>query len=312
MMDLYSHLMDIDEVVEYLNEKTNRNFTKDKTIKFIKEKKIPIVFEYEGWGTQEFQHKSGHQSLNIQVNGYFNFRNASDAIHIFKGFLKEINIDEAIIYQLDSYCIRSNAPDGIAPKEDDKILFKTGGRSPLFSNSNTPNFIKIDNDKVGVLKEDLEECLSKIQIEHMDNKTKIETLEFEIERLKNENASLIQEHTEVLTADDAKNEQQERDINRLNKQINKRVETAIPLERKAGISPEKQQAKEAAAIIARLLWEIETNKQTKMTDMCHQVYSKLHNSAFCNQLPDQPKSIKEWITGVAPQYASEAGRPSEK
>lgn len=154
--------------------------------------------------------------------------------------------------------------------------------------------------------------MSKIQIEHMDNKTKIETLEFEIERLKNENASLIQEHTEVLTADDAKNEQQERDINRLNKQINKRVETAIPLERKAGISPEKQQAKEAAAIIARLLWEIETNKQTKMTDMCHQVYSKLHNSAFCNQLPDQPKSIKEWITGVAPQYASEAGRPSEK
>ncbi len=234
MMDLYSHLMDIDEVVEYLNEKTNRDFTKDKTIKFIKEKKIPIVFEYEGWGTQEFQHKSGHQSLNIQVNGYFNFRNASDAIHIFKGFLKEINIDEAIIYQLDSYCIRSNAPDGIAPKEDDKILFKTGGRSPLFSNSNTPNFIKIDNDKVGVLKEDLEECLSKIQIEHMDNKTKIETLEFEIERLKNENASLIQEHTEVLTADDAKNEQQERDINNLNDQLSKQSSILVDTQKKEG------------------------------------------------------------------------------
>ena len=234
MMDLYSHLMDIDEVVEYLNEKTNRDFTKDKTIKFIKEKKIPIVFEYEGWGTQEFQHKSGHQSLNIQVNGYFNFRNASDAIHIFKGFLKEINIDEAIIYQLDSYCIRSNAPDGIAPKEDDKILFKTGGRSPLFSNSNTPNFIKIDNDKVGVLKEDLEECLSKIQIEHMDNKTKIETREFEIERLKNENASLIQEHTEVLTADDAKNEQQERDINNLNDQLSKQSSILVDTQKKEG------------------------------------------------------------------------------
>ncbi len=196
-MDLYSRLMGIDEVIEYLNEKTNRGFTKDKTIKFIKEKKIPIVFEYEGWGTWEFQHKSGYQSLNIQVNGYFNFRNSSEAVQIFKGFLKEINIDEAIIYQLDSYRIRSNAPDGIAPKEDDEILFKTGGRSPTFSHLNIQNFIKIDNDKVGVLKEDLEEYLNKMQIEHMDNKTKIETLESKIKNLKTENASLIQQLKEA-------------------------------------------------------------------------------------------------------------------
>ena len=29
-MDLYSRLMDVDEVIEYLNEKTERDFTKDR------------------------------------------------------------------------------------------------------------------------------------------------------------------------------------------------------------------------------------------------------------------------------------------
>jgi hypothetical protein len=46
--------------------------------------------------------------------------------------------------------------------------------------------------------------------------------------------------------------------------------------------------------------------------MCDEVYSNLHDSDFCDQLPDQPKSIKSWIASEAPKYAREAGRPSEK
>ena len=196
-MDSYSRLMDIDEVTEYLSEKTNRGFNRDKTLKFIKEKKIPIVFEYEGRGTWEFRAESGWQSLNMKVKGYFKFRNRNDAVNIFKGFLKKIDLEEAIIYQLDSHQIHGDVPDGIEPKKGDYILFETGGVSPIFSHQNTRNFIIIDNGKVGVLKSDLREYLNKMQINHIDNKTNIETLESKIEKLETENANLIQQLTQA-------------------------------------------------------------------------------------------------------------------
>lgn len=81
---------------------------------------------------------------------------------------------------------------------------------------------------------------------------------------------------------------------------------------KAGISTEKQQAKEAARILAKTIWKADSNKKIKMLMMCDEVYSNLHDSDFCDQLPDQPKSIKSWIASEAPKYAREAGRPSEK
>lgn len=224
-MDLYSRLMGIEEVIEYLNEKTDRDFNQDKTLKFIKEKNIPIVFEYEGWATYDFKHEGEYQSCSVKVNGYFSFRNSSDAVQIFKGFLEEINIGEAIIYQLDSYQIRNNVPDGIKPKQGDALLFKTGGRSPMFSNLNTQNTIKIDNDKIGVLKKDLEEYLNKMKIEHMDNKTKIEILESTIEQLEAEKATLKYQQTEALAAANAKIKQQEQDIKKLNDKLDEQIDS---------------------------------------------------------------------------------------
>lgn len=200
-MDLYSRLMNIDEAIEYLNEKTNRDFNKDKILKFINEKKIPIVFDYEGRGTWEFRAESGWKSYHIQVKGYFNFRNRNDAVQLFKGFLEEIDLEEAIIYKLKTARVLKNVSDGIKPKKGDDILFETGESSTISSNpfntSDSQNSIKIDNSKVGVLKEDLEEYLNKVQTEYMNSKTKIEALESKIEKLETENARLIQQLTQT-------------------------------------------------------------------------------------------------------------------
>lgn len=183
--------MDVDEVIEYLNEKTERDFTKDRALKFINERKIPIVFKYEGWVTWEFGDKGNYQFLNIEVDGYLNFRNDNDAIQLFKGFLTEVPIQEAIIYHLDWHRIRGNKPKDIELKEGDDILFKSGGRSPSFSFLNSSNFINIHSSRVGVLKKDLEGYLNKMQIEYIDNKNKIEILESRIRKLETENVSLI-------------------------------------------------------------------------------------------------------------------------
>lgn len=244
-MDEYSHLMDIDEVIEYLNKNTERKFDQDKVIKFIEQRNIPVVFEYEGWGTWNFRNKGEYQSLNIKLKGYFNIQYVIYARKLFRGLLNNISLGEARIYRLDSYYInanelnriRHNPLDGLKPKEGDHILFETGGRAPIFAYQ---NFIDVytnkatifeedsskSKGKVGVLKVDLEKCLNKKQIETMENETKMETssskiekLESENEKLKSENASLTRQLEELAIANSLI-KQQKQDINRLNKQLN--------------------------------------------------------------------------------------------
>lgn len=197
-MDVYSRLMDIDEVTDYLNEKTTRVFNRDKTLKFINEKKIPIVFEYKGSARWEFIHEGKWQSLNIQVNGYFKFQNDSNAVKIFKDFLEKIDLEDALIYQLVSHRFARHVPvpDGIKPKEGDTIFFGTSDSVPNF-NLPCQAPIKIGNDKVGVLKKDLKDYLNKVEFEQMDDKTKIEALKSKIEKLETENARLIQQLTQT-------------------------------------------------------------------------------------------------------------------
>lgn len=196
-MGSISRLMSIDKVVKYLNTRTDEDFDKDEIIEFIERKLIPIVFKYKGWVTWEFEDKGNYQFLNIEVEGYLNFRNENDAIQLFKGFLTEVSIQEAIIYHLDWHHIRGNKPKDIELKEGDGILFKSGGRSPTFNLSDMQNFIKIDSRKVGVLEADLKSFLKKMNAEYVDDKTEIEALKLKVENLETENVSLIQQLKEA-------------------------------------------------------------------------------------------------------------------
>lgn len=191
----YSHLMDIDEVVEYLNKKTERNFDQGKVIKFIEERNIPIVFEYKGWVTWEFRSEGKYQPHHKQLQGYFNIKNNVEAMLIFKGFLEKIVIERARIYRLNPLDIDSNPIDNLEPKEGDTISFKTGGRSPLFGYQDR---IAVESNKVGVLKIDLEEHLNKKRTETMENEIKMETSESKIEKIESENEKLKSENASLI------------------------------------------------------------------------------------------------------------------
>lgn len=251
-MDVYSRLMDIDEVIEYLNAKTDRKFDIDRVTKFIKEQNIPIVFQYEGCGTWNFRNKGEYQSLNIQLKGYFNIQYDVDAIKLFTGSLNNISLGEARIYLLDSHYInpmeleriRSNPLDGLKPKKGDHILFKNGGRASIFANQNSievytnkAGIFEVDSSqnkgKVGVLKVDLEECLNNKRTETMENKIKMETSGSKIEKLESENTNLRQQ-LEKLAIANAKLKQQEQDINRLNGQLNSQADRPTNTNKKEG------------------------------------------------------------------------------
>lgn len=236
-MDEYSHLMDIDEVVEYLNKKTERNFNQGKVIKFIEERNIPIVFEYKGWVTWEFRSEGKYQPHHKQLQGYFSIENNVEAILIFKGFLEKIVIERARIYRLNPLDIDSNPIDNLEPKEGDIISFKTGGRSPLFGYHAR---IEVESNKFGVLKIDLEEHLNKKRTKTMENEikmeaaeSKIEKLESENEKLKSENASLTQQLEELAIANSLI-KQQEQDINKLNDQLNNQADRPTNTNKKEG------------------------------------------------------------------------------
>ena len=82
--------------------------------------------------------------------------------------------------------------------------------------------------------------------------------------------------------------------------------------KKTGISPAKVNAKLAAATLAEKLWREDKNQKIKILEMAITVYSELYQTEHKSQLPNNQGSLKEWIKHIAPTYAREAGRPTEK
>lgn len=310
-VDLYNSFMDIDDVIEYLNTKTDRKFNADKVIKFIKDKNIPIVFEYEGWGTWNFRNKGEYQSLNIELKSYFNIQYDINAIKLFRGSLNNISLGEARIYRLNSHYIppieldriRSNPLDGLKPKEGDYILFKNGGRALIFANRNsidvyTNKAAIFEEDsskskgKVGVLKVDLEECLNNKRTETMENEIKMETSESKIEKLESENENLKSENAnlrkqlEKLAITNSLIEQKEQDINELKEKL--RLHSEEP-------NKDKQLPYKSQMTVARMLYAILAEHKYDLsatkgkTNQLIELASQSHGTSVSRNF------ISEWI-----------------
>lgn len=85
--------------------------------------------------------------------------------------------------------------------------------------------------------------------------------------------------------------------------------SSITLGRK-GLSKNKALAQHIARHIAEKEWQSDNAQEVRMSDMTNIVWAKLHKLGFNDELPDQAKSLKSWIKDIAPNYASEGGRPS--
>lgn len=84
--------------------------------------------------------------------------------------------------------------------------------------------------------------------------------------------------------------------------------SSIDLGRK-GLSKNKALAQHIAKHIAETEWQADKDNKIRMSDMTDIVWAKLYKLGFSHELPDQSKSLKPWIRDIAPDYASEAGRP---
>ena len=79
-----------------------------------------------------------------------------------------------------------------------------------------------------------------------------------------------------------------------------------------GKSDKKIAAQIAAKETAAHYWRTNSEKKINIADMCQLVWDSLcHNSEYVSQLPDSKIGLRKWIKDVAPEYASEKGRPKK-
>lgn len=84
------------------------------------------------------------------------------------------------------------------------------------------------------------------------------------------------------------------------------------LDRKKGISLQKQIAQELAKAHAKYLWDKDHEQKIRMSEMCDKVYKYLVEMDYTTELPDDVKSLKLWIKDIAPEHAKEKGRPPKE
>ena len=61
--------------------------------------------------------------------------------------------------------------------------------------------------------------------------------------------------------------------------------------------------------LAKYIWSMDTKKAIRTGDMVQQIRHVMHNVAP-KLLPDD-KAIRDWLSGIAPDYAKKAGKPSK-
>lgn len=288
-------LMSLKDVAEYFNRATLKIYNDDETLDIIKKNEIPIVFKYEGWVTWNFLHDGWYKALNMQVDGYFELSDVDDNLQLFARNLKEADIHQARISHLNSCRIRNNVsiPKGTKPQKGNIVSFKTGGRSPMFVRSDNQGTIRLTNNKVGVLRVDLDNYLAKISPLYNELQDKLNEARNIISILTDEKTSLNNRLTEL-------NQQLEQ------AQLNQPIAQNSELNGFNKVNAERTQLKQMGRSLAKYVWSMDISKGITTGEMIQQVKTVLSN--IDSVLP-KDETIRNWLKDIAPDYAKAGGRP---
>lgn len=288
-------LMSLKEVAEYFNRATVKIYNDDETLDIIKKNEIPIVFKYKGWVTWNFLHDGWYKPLNMEVDGYFELSHSDDNLKLFAGNLKEADINQVRISHLNYCRIRNNVsiPKDTKPQKGNIVSFKTGGSSPMFVRSDNKGTIKLTADKVGVLKVDLDNYLTKISPLYNEIQDKLNEARTSISILIDEKTSLTNRLTEL-------SQQLEQ------AQINQPLVQTSELKGLHKVNAERTQLMQMGKSLAKYVWSMDISKGITTGDMIQQVKSVLVD--IDNDLPTDV-TIRNWLKDIAPDYAKTGGRP---
>lgn len=79
-----------------------------------------------------------------------------------------------------------------------------------------------------------------------------------------------------------------------------------PLKGIAKVNHDKDRAKTFACIVAKFLWDMDTEKRIRTGKMATHIYALVHE--FDSKATTQrPENVKEWLKSIAPDYAKKGG-----
>ena len=88
--------------------------------------------------------------------------------------------------------------------------------------------------------------------------------------------------------------------------INEKIQKSP--KKRPGKSPAKAAAQIAVETIAEHLWKEDKEKRIRIGAMCQLVWEYFCESKHLEYFPNEPAALKDWIKGVAPDYARVGGR----
>lgn len=218
----------------------------------------------------------------------------TENIDLFLGFHNPMMIDRHLReYLLNNFLDYING-------ENHKPIFEVKGEISIFDNTRNwsidyPKYFSFDD--IVILKSDLDKIYDAIPIIFT---TKSNLIEQTLDKDK-----LIQKQRETI-------DRQAKEIADLKAQLEQQpnqpsdMAADEPLKGIAKVNYDKDKAKAFASIVAKFLWNIDTNQQLRIGEMATQLYPLIHEFNN-NALPQGNDTIKDWIRPHAPKYASKAG-----
>lgn len=273
-----------------------------------RKKKVTPCFYYHSYVGEIDNYGVLHTEI---ISGYFTYRLLTEEIYGCDSHM-ELPHDGVMIYRVierktakfsdydDGLFLFYKNPNGLNAVEEarlthienDEIRFSKrevdSYIASLTNNNTSQDDTPIKNDSELLAK------LEKLQAENNDLNSRLCTARNNYKQHRNE--------IKVLTEKNGKAEL----IEQLNNQAGIPVE-AEPLQGIAKYNANKALFIATGQALARYIWSMDTEQAIRTGDMVQQLRHVMHN-IDPNLLPDN-KAIREWLSGIAPDYAKKGGKP---
>lgn len=274
-------------------------------------KLITPCFYFDGY-VGSFRGDSDNGFYTEVIAGYFTYRSLAEEICSDDDYMRLPN-DGVVIYSVlekktaayvdgDDVFLFNDKPRGLEDAEEFKLTHIDAGEirfSKRALNSYIAPLANASQDDASAQNDsELLAKLEKLRAENDDLNTRLSTARNTYKQHRNE----IKELTE-------KNEKAEFEKAELIKQLQSQETSQdddVQLNGIAKYNADKSFVISTSQAFASYIWSMDTEKAIRTGEMVQQVRHVMHNVAP-KLLPDD-KAIREWLSGIAPDYAKKAGK----
>ena len=323
----------LDEVVTTLNREVDMFCDYDKIRDLARKKKITPCFYFNGYVCKLIQGSLGGLTPALMENpyteimtGYFTYRLLVEQISSQDDYITLPSCEvgnEILIYRLLERQGNTNISYG-----DGLALFESKPQPFNDHQNNRNKFSCIGFDEIRFSKRELDSYIASIQatsdnhfIEHVklvesDKLNQLESLKTKNDELNarlskasdiyRQNQREIKELTEKKEQADSEKAELIEQLNKVKVELADKPTEVKPLQGIAKYNADKSYVISTSQALASYIWSMDTEKAIRTGDMVQQVRHVMHEVAP-KLLPDD-KAIREWLSGIAPDYAKKGGK----